>query len=155
MERPPHGTQMTLAIITLKNILPLHPKCKTIIYSIPMCHSKCHNVDTFSLEEVAYVDKWESCCHFISINLPIVNSPPYYDYDTYNTTVSGLRWDPRADKGSYVISALEYVGKVVSMSSLCTQINDIVDWIGPISWKISVVWHLRPKCHITKNMTFG
>ena len=50
---------MTLAISTLKNILPLHTKFQTIIYNIPMCYSKCHNVDIFfSLNRVTYVDEW-------------------------------------------------------------------------------------------------
>jgi hypothetical protein len=37
--------------------------------------------------------------------------------------------------------------------SLCTQ-NDILNWERPISWKTSIVQHLRPRCHIAKNKTF-
>ena len=54
---------MTLAISTLKHILPLHIKRKTIISSIPMCYSKCHNVAIFSPKEVTYVDEWNHIGH--------------------------------------------------------------------------------------------
>ena len=47
---------MTLAISVLKNIFPLHTKSHDY-HSDPLCCSKCHNVDIFSLKEVAYVDK--------------------------------------------------------------------------------------------------
>ena len=46
-----------IAFSMLKDISPCILKRKTIIWSIPMCYSKCYNVDIFSLEEVAYVHK--------------------------------------------------------------------------------------------------
>ena len=36
---------------------PLHTKTETIIWCILMCYSKCHNVDSVSLE-VTFVNKW-------------------------------------------------------------------------------------------------
>ena len=40
------------------------------------------------------------------------------------------------------------------VSSLCIQ-SDTIHWNRPFSWKTSIVWLLRPKCHITRSMTFG
>ena len=48
-------TQMTLGISMLNNVFLLHTKCKTIISSIPMYYTKCHNV--FSPNKVTYDDK--------------------------------------------------------------------------------------------------
>ena len=49
---------MTLAISTRRNFFPLHPKMQAYHQTHPMCRSKCHNVDAFSLEGVTYVDEW-------------------------------------------------------------------------------------------------
>jgi hypothetical protein len=50
------GTQ-ALVIIKLNNIFPLHTNCKTLISSIPMCYTKCHDVNNVSLRKVTDVDE--------------------------------------------------------------------------------------------------
>ena len=49
---------MTVAISALKNTFPLHTKSHDYHLKYPMCYSKCHYVDIFSLKKIIYVDEW-------------------------------------------------------------------------------------------------
>ena len=48
---------MTLATGMLNDISPCILNRKTNISSIPMCYSKCHNVNNFPRSKVTYVDE--------------------------------------------------------------------------------------------------
>ena len=61
--------------------------------------------------------------------------------------------EPRGNVMSILNSSIRMVFQTY-VSSLRTQ-NDILDWKRPISSKTLIVQHLRPRCHITENMTFG
>ena len=42
---------MTLVISIFNNIFPLHTKIHNHHVKYPMCHTKCHNVNKFSLKK--------------------------------------------------------------------------------------------------------
>ena len=48
---------MTLVLSLLNTTSPCILTCKTIISSIPMCYSKCHSVNNFSLQKISCVDE--------------------------------------------------------------------------------------------------
>ena len=62
---------MTLVISKLKNIFLCILECKK---SIPMCFSKCYNVDIFSLKEVSYVDEWNHIGQLAGVTLYNINN---------------------------------------------------------------------------------
>jgi hypothetical protein len=70
-----------------------------------------------------------------------------------------MRYFTHTHTQSHNVWCCEHISSIQDvLSFLCTFVMYTI-WHfklnRPFSWKISIVRHLRLKCHITKNMTFG